>query len=66
MADAIDLTGDGGVLKKIITHAKADAITPTDDLPLVDGTDDFSHSPAFNKELHWCRSKYLNNQILKF
>ncbi|XP_020244240.1 peptidyl-prolyl cis-trans isomerase FKBP20-1-like [Asparagus officinalis] len=36
MGDAIDLTGDGGVLKKIITHAKADAITPTDDLPLVD------------------------------
>ncbi|KAM6598599.1 hypothetical protein CsatA_018208 [Cannabis sativa] len=36
MADEIDLTGDGGVLKKIVRHAKADAVGPTEDLPLVD------------------------------
>ncbi|KAF5467327.1 hypothetical protein F2P56_017160 [Juglans regia] len=36
MGDAIDLTGDGGVIKKIVSQAKADAITPTEDLPLVD------------------------------
>lgn len=37
MSDAIDLSGDGGVLKKIVRHAKPDAIAPTQDLPLVDG-----------------------------
>lgn len=37
MGDAIDLTGDGGVIKTIVRQAKADAIAPTDDLPLVDG-----------------------------
>ncbi|KAM5556452.1 peptidyl-prolyl cis-trans isomerase FKBP20-1 [Rosa sericea] len=36
MSDAIDLTGDGGVLKKIVRHAKPDATGPTQDLPLVD------------------------------
>ncbi|PON45805.1 Peptidyl-prolyl cis-trans isomerase, FKBP-type [Parasponia andersonii] len=37
MGDAIDLTGDGGVVKTIIRHAKAaDAIAPSEDLPLVD------------------------------
>ncbi|PQQ06633.1 peptidyl-prolyl cis-trans isomerase FKBP20-1 [Prunus yedoensis var. nudiflora] len=36
MSDAIDLSGDGGVLKKIVRHAKPDAIAPTQDLPLVD------------------------------
>uniref|UniRef100_A0A1D1Y7T3 peptidylprolyl isomerase n=1 Tax=Anthurium amnicola TaxID=1678845 RepID=A0A1D1Y7T3_9ARAE len=36
MGDAIDLTGDGGVLKTIVMKAKADAICPTEDLPLVD------------------------------
>ncbi|KAF4351951.1 peptidyl-prolyl cis-trans isomerase FKBP20-1 [Cannabis sativa] len=36
MADEIDLTGDGGVLKKIVRHAKADAVGPTEDFPLVD------------------------------
>ena len=38
MGDTIDLTGNGGVLKTIVKHAKADADGPTDDLPLVDGT----------------------------
>lgn len=33
----IDLTGDGGVVKTILKHAKADAIAPSKDLPLVDG-----------------------------
>lgn len=37
MGDAVDLTGDGGVIKKIIRHAKPEAIAPTEDLPLVDG-----------------------------
>lgn len=37
MSDAIDLSGDGGVLKKIVRRAKPDAIAPTQDLPLVDG-----------------------------
>ncbi|KAB2598259.1 peptidyl-prolyl cis-trans isomerase FKBP20-1 [Pyrus ussuriensis x Pyrus communis] len=37
MTDAIDLSGDGGVLKKIGRHAKPDAAAPTQDLPLVDG-----------------------------
>lgn len=37
MGDTIDLTGDGGVIKTIVRQAKADAIAPTDDLPLVDG-----------------------------
>ncbi|KAK7855580.1 peptidyl-prolyl cis-trans isomerase FKBP20-1 [Quercus suber] len=36
MGDAIDLTGDGGVLKTIVRQAKANAIAPKDDLPLVD------------------------------
>jgi peptidylprolyl isomerase len=36
MGDAIDLTGDGGVIKTIVRRAKPDAIAPTDDLPLVD------------------------------
>lgn len=37
MDDVIDLTGDGGVVKKIITRAKAGALAPTEDLPMVDG-----------------------------
>lgn len=36
MGDAIDLTGDGGVMKKIIRSAKPDAISASDDLPVVD------------------------------
>lgn len=36
MGDEVDLTGDRGVMKKIINHAKSDAIAPTDNLPLVD------------------------------
>jgi len=36
MGDAIDLTGDGGVIKTIVRRAKPDAIAPTDNLPLVD------------------------------
>ncbi|MED6167586.1 hypothetical protein PIB30_118919 [Stylosanthes scabra] len=36
MGDAIDLTGDGGVTKTILTKSKLDAVTPTEDFPLVD------------------------------
>ncbi|GMP23067.1 hypothetical protein CsSME_00000808 [Camellia sinensis var. sinensis] len=36
MGDAIDLTGDGGVIKTIVRRAKPDAIAPTENLPLVD------------------------------
>ncbi|KAM7492023.1 hypothetical protein LguiA_034944 [Lonicera macranthoides] len=36
MSDAIDLTGDGGVLKTIVRRAKPDAIAPSENLPLVD------------------------------
>ena len=32
----VDLSGDGGVLKKILKLAKPDAVAPTEDLPLVD------------------------------
>lgn len=37
MGDTIDLTGDGGVLKTIVRRAKADAVAPSESLPLVDG-----------------------------
>ena len=37
MGDAIDLTGDGGVLKTVIKQSKPDAVAPTESLPLVDG-----------------------------
>ena len=37
MSNTIDLTGDGGVVKTIVRRAKADAITPSESLPLVDG-----------------------------
>nr|GMC94206.1 peptidyl-prolyl cis-trans isomerase FKBP20-1 [Ipomoea batatas] len=36
MSDTVDLTGDGGVLKKIVRRAKSDAIAPSEGLPLVD------------------------------
>ncbi|PIN03919.1 FKBP-type peptidyl-prolyl cis-trans isomerase [Handroanthus impetiginosus] len=36
MADPIDLTGDGGVLKTIVRRAKPDAMAPSESLPLVD------------------------------
>ncbi|KAJ9160142.1 hypothetical protein P3X46_025573 [Hevea brasiliensis] len=36
MDDAVDLTGDGGVIKTIIRQAKAGALAPSEDLPLVD------------------------------
>ncbi|KAK4835496.1 hypothetical protein QYF36_010483 [Acer negundo] len=36
MGDVIDLAGDGGVLKTIVRRPKADAIGPSEDLPLVD------------------------------
>ncbi|KAB5544288.1 hypothetical protein DKX38_012400 [Salix brachista] len=36
MGDSIDLSGDGGVLKTILRKGKADAICPSEDLPLVD------------------------------
>ncbi|KAK4778331.1 hypothetical protein SAY87_018518 [Trapa incisa] len=34
--DTVDLSGDGGVLKKILRQAKPDAISPTETLPFVD------------------------------
>lgn len=37
MGDEVDLSGDGGVLKKIVRRAKPDAIAPSDDFPVVDG-----------------------------
>ncbi|KQK05924.1 hypothetical protein BRADI_2g23380v3 [Brachypodium distachyon] len=36
MAETVDLTGDGGVLKTVVRKAKDDAISPSDSLPLVD------------------------------
>ncbi|XVF36929.1 hypothetical protein REPUB_Repub19eG0101300 [Reevesia pubescens] len=36
MDDVIDLSGDGGVVKKIITRAKVGALAPSEDLPTVD------------------------------
>ncbi|KAJ8562738.1 hypothetical protein K7X08_031190 [Anisodus acutangulus] len=36
MGDAIDLIGDGGVMKKIVRRSKPDAIAPSESLPLVD------------------------------
>ncbi|KAJ3703320.1 hypothetical protein LUZ61_007025 [Rhynchospora tenuis] len=36
MAETIDLTGDGGVLKTVIRKPKADAMAPSDSFPLVD------------------------------
>ncbi|RCV28093.1 hypothetical protein SEVIR_5G383500v4 [Setaria viridis] len=36
MSDTMDLTGDGGVVKTVIGRAKADAVAPSDILPLVD------------------------------
>lgn len=37
MAEAIDLTGDGGVMKTIVRRAKPDAVSPSETIPLVDG-----------------------------
>lgn len=37
MAEAIDLTGDGGVMKTIVRRAKPDSVSPSETLPLVDG-----------------------------
>ncbi|XP_010922289.1 peptidyl-prolyl cis-trans isomerase FKBP20-1 [Elaeis guineensis] len=36
MDDAVDLTGDGGVVKSVIRKARADASAPSDNLSLVD------------------------------
>lgn len=36
MGDAIDLTGDGGVLKTFVRRPKDNSVGPTDALPLVD------------------------------
>ncbi|KAG5237560.1 peptidyl-prolyl cis-trans isomerase FKBP20 [Salix suchowensis] len=36
MSDSLDLSGDGGVVKTILRKAKADALCPSEDLPLVD------------------------------
>jgi len=38
MAEAIDLTGDGSVIKTVVRRAKDNAVAPSEDLPLVDGT----------------------------
>ena len=38
MAETMDLSGDGGVLKTVVRKAKDDAISPSASLPLVDGT----------------------------
>lgn len=35
--NTINLTVDGGVVKQIIRRAKADALSPSEDRPLVDG-----------------------------
>ncbi|KAJ0103099.1 hypothetical protein Patl1_06421 [Pistacia atlantica] len=35
--NTVNLTADGGVVKQILRRAKADALSPTEDLPLVDG-----------------------------
>lgn len=40
MAETIDLTDDGGVLKTVTRKTKADAVAPSDNLPLVDGIAD--------------------------
>lgn len=37
MAEEIDLTGDGGVLKTVIRKAKDDAIMPSENVPFIDG-----------------------------
>lgn len=37
MGDAIDLSGDGGVIKTIVRKSKSDAVAPTEDFPVVDG-----------------------------
>ncbi|KAF9674715.1 hypothetical protein SADUNF_Sadunf10G0155700 [Salix dunnii] len=37
ISDSIDLSGDGGVVNTILRKAKADALCPSEDLPLVDG-----------------------------
>ncbi len=36
MAEAVDLTGDGGVMKTIVRSAKPEAIAPSENLPLLD------------------------------
>ncbi len=36
MGDAVDLTGDGGVIKTIVRRAKPNALAPSTDLPIVD------------------------------
>lgn len=36
MGDAIDLTGDSGVMKMILQQAKPDAASPTENCPIVD------------------------------
>ncbi|CAI8585411.1 unnamed protein product [Vicia faba] len=35
MGDAIDLSGDGGVIKTIVRKSKSDAVAPTEDFPVV-------------------------------
>lgn len=56
MGDAIDLTGDGGVIKTIVRRAKADAVAPTENLPLVDGMLNFQvhslHDLVSTKAFH--------------
>ena len=42
MAETIDLTGDGGVIKTIVRRPKPDAVAPSESLPLVDGSNQYS------------------------
>lgn len=58
MGDTIDLTGNGGVVKTIVRHAKANADAPTDDLPLVDGT-------FFKAKLWFTSSLTLHCKLLR-
>lgn len=53
MGDVIDLTGDGGVLKQIVRSAKPDAISPSDDLPVVDGM--FIYCLFYSQSCVWWR-----------
>lgn len=50
MAETIDLSGDGGVLKTVVRKAKDDAIAPSESLPLVDGMVLLFISQALHKQ----------------
>lgn len=62
MADVLDLTGDGGVLKKVIRKAKPGALHPSENLPNVDvhyegklaDTGDLVLQPAHQYQIGFC------------